>query len=172
MKRIILFLLVLLSITTFTSCSAYNSRLSKSNIDFYYLRSSVIYNEEDGMICAEKRSVVESPSDDAWTELINLYLKGPDDDKYISPFPVGTELKQYSVDGETLTVILNNQISQLKGYDLTLACACLAKTILEIKPVHAVEIRAEGGRMGDFISVTMTEDNLLMLDNYSASQID
>lgn len=169
MKRIIILILVLSSLFAFTSCSAYYGRSVKNNIDFYYLKRMPEYNIEDGIICPIKKQVDKYSSDEEWIKLINLYLKGPDDGNYISPFPPNTTLKRFSFDGDTLTVFLSNQISQLDGYDLTLACACLTKTVMKTKPVYAVEVCAEGGIIGDFISITMTNEGLLLLDNYSAS---
>lgn len=170
-KKSISFLLILLCLVTFSSCHAYKNGQSNITANFYYLRSSTEYNAADGLILGEKRNVTEYTSDEEWIQFINLYLKGPIGDNYSSPFPEGTTLQRHSVSENTMTVFLSNEISQLEGYDLTLACACLTKTIMESKPVYAVEIRAEGGKMGDFISITITEDSLLLLDNYSQSEI-
>lgn len=170
-KKLLSFLLSLICLVALSSCSGYNNGPSNMKANFYYLRSSTEYNAEDGLIYAENRSVAEYSSDEDWTKFINMYLNGPIDDNYISPFPEGTTLQRYSINDNTITVFLSNQISQLEGYDLTLACACLTKTIMAAKPVHAVEIRAEGGKMGDFISFTMTEESLLLFDNYSLSEI-
>lgn len=166
-KKFISTLLSLLCLVVFSSCSVYKNSPSNTEVNFYYLRNSTEYNAEDGLLNAESRSVSEYSSDEDWMNIINLYLKGPIDNNYISPFPAGTTLQRYSINNNAITVFLSNQISQLEGYDLTLACACLTKTIMESKSFHAVEIRAEGGKMGDFISITMTEESLLLLDNFS-----
>lgn len=171
-KKFISILLSLLCLVAFSSCTGYKNSPSNINVNFYYLRSSTEYNTENGLVFAEKRSVAEFSSDEDWVKFINLYLRGSIADDYISPFPEGTTLQRHSINENTITVFLSNQISQLEGYDLTLACACLTKTIMESRPVHAVEIRAEGGKMGDHISITMTEESLLLLDNYSLSEID
>ena len=164
-KRTLVFLLVVLCIISFQACSDLKS--STVNTKFYYLRTSAEYNSYEGIILAEKRIVPQPTSDEEWMQLINLYLKGPAKDDLYSIFPNGTTLERFEISENGITVILSNEISALEGYDLTLACACLTRTIMESMSVSAVEIRAVGGRMGDYNSITMTKENILLLDDYS-----
>lgn len=164
MKRYLCIVIMISCLLCMSACSARSGKSIRSPVNFYYCAETMQYNSEDGVIRAEIR---EAKGFDAGSELfdiINLYFKGPEDSSFQSPFPADVTLKRCSINDGVLQVILSNHISQLEGFDLTIACACLTKTLLEITQADAVEIRAEGGRMGDSISVTMSHETLLLLD--------
>lgn len=169
MKRIVS-ILIAISLLCFSGCS--NDRPSNTNtsVNFYYCSDPMEFNANNSVIRAETRQTRSIDWATELSELVNLYFEGPVSSDLRSPFPTDITLNNYSLDNDVLQVILSIQISQLEGYDLTLACACLTKTLLEIVPAEAVEIRAEGGKMGDSISVSMSRETLLLIDNYTQSE--
>ena len=62
----------------------------------------------------------------------------------------------------TLIIELTPSLTVLNGTDLTLACACLAKTCFALSDAQAVTISAQG--LG-FVSMTLTRDSLLLADD-------
>ena len=164
MKRFYCMLILFMYVLSVVACSSQPEKTFQSPVNFYYCAQDMQYNSETCVIRCEIRDTVALNSNDRLTEIINLYFKGPEDLSLGCPFPENLTLKRCTINGDILQVILSNHISSLKGYDLTLACACLTKTFLELTDASSVEIRAEGGRMGDSRSVTMSSETLLLLD--------
>ena len=98
-------------------------------------------------------------------ELLTLYLKGPNSDRLVSPFPTGCRLVECTVKNEKVTIVLSNELANLTGYDLTLACACLTLTASSLYPECAVQIRAESELLDGMTDITMTSEDLLLIDN-------
>lgn len=164
MKKIICVMLSL-SVLCLSACRSQSNQTTNNTFNFYYCSETTTYNTDDGVIRAEARQAQLFDWTTGLADLINIYFKGPIISDLRSPFPDNVTLNNYSYNNGVLQVILSIQISQLEGYDLTLACACLTKTLLELVPAESVEIRAEGGKMGDSISVSMSTDTLLLIDN-------
>lgn len=163
--RQIICIIITLSLLCFPACSNQSNRTINSAVNFYYCSDPIGFNADDGVIKAETRQIQLQDLSTELSVLINVYFDGPLSSKLRSPFPDDVTLRSFSLNNGVLQVILSIQISQLEGYDLTLACACLTKTLLELIPAEAVEIRAEGGKMGDSISVSMSNSTLLLIDN-------
>ena len=161
------FICIIMALSLIFVCGCRNKEDSggDTTVNFYYCSDQIEYNGNGGVIKPEARQVHLPDLDTELQELINVYFNGPVSNNLRSPFPSGVTLKNYSTNNGVLQVILSIQISQLEDYDLTLACACLTKTLLEVFPAEAVEIRAEGGKMGDSISVSMSNNTLLFIDN-------
>lgn len=163
-KKLCIFILICY-LLSMSACADRADQSYRSPVNFYYRTEYTRYNTTDSVIQAEIRESEGIDIGDELSDVINLYFQGPESSGFRSPFPQDVTLKRCSINNGVLQVILSNHISQLKGYDLTIACACLTKTLLELTDAKTVEIRAEGGRMGDSISVTMSHDTLLLLDN-------
>lgn len=157
MKRYLIILLSVSLLFSFAGCVAGN----KESTDFYYLRSAVEFSKEDGLLSAETRNKGTYTAE----ELLTVYLKGPNSDKLISPFPSGCRLVRCIQDSTTITIVLSNELSTLVGYDLTLACACLTLTARSIYPEYTVKIRAESALLDGMTEITMAPEDLLLIDN-------
>ena len=57
---------------------------------------------------------------------------------------------------------LSASLTLLSGVDLTLACACLARTCFSLTDAQSVTISSEG--LG-FVSMTLTRDSLVLSDD-------
>ena len=157
MKRLLPGLLALfLLIVCFTSCT------EQTFVTFYYVRpeSAYQFGTTQAVIVGEQRESASNIQD--LRQLLILYLHGPLNENFQSPFPRGTSLVDIQQEGDHLTIRLSSIASAMKGTDLTLACACLSKTCFDATDAERVTVIATG--FGN-ISVTMTRDSLLLVDD-------
>ena len=156
MKR---FLIILLLVGLMLSCWACTEQES---VTFYYVREQSAYlsGTSNGVIVGEYREAAGHVHDLRY--LLILYLHGPVGENLASPFPSGTSLVSLTETEDALTIQLSSIASAMKGTDLTLACACIAQTCFSITDVQSVTVIASG--FGD-VSMTMTRDSLLLLDD-------
>ena len=71
-------------------------------------------------------------------------------------------LRSVERQGNTVHVALSASLTMLTGTDLTLACACLARTCFSLTDAQSVTISSDG--LG-FVSMTLTRDSLLLVDD-------
>lgn len=129
MKRINVIILILALILP--GCAV------QDTTSFYYCRKEYLYNAQDSVIVSEKRDV--SGHTNNLEFLLSLYLMGPLDTEYQSPFPENVTLKGVYTSDDFLTIELTPADS-LADADFSLACACIALTCLELTPVKTVAI--------------------------------
>lgn len=131
--------------------------------NFYYRLSDIAYNSADGVIAPEVREL------DGLTEdpeaLMEVYLKGPESRELESPFPRNTTLEEWSMEDTTMTLTLSREFSSLSGLDLTIACACITRTLLELTPATTVVIQTTDSRLDNNVHVTMSDDLMLLVDD-------
>ena len=156
MKRFLIFLVLLGLALSCLACSGQES------ITFYYVREepAYLFGVDNAVIVGESRDSAGNIQN--LHSLLILYLHGPLNENFRSPFPRGTSLVAVQQDRDHLTVRLSSIASAMKGTDLTLACACLARTCFDAADVEAVTIIATG--FGN-VSVTLTRDSLLLTDD-------
>lgn len=159
MKRLIALLLAFACMACFSGCSA-DTTLADS-LNFYYCTSDISYQDADGVIAAETRQV-EHNSD--LINTLNLYLQGPAIEELRNPFPVDTKVESLRSDNETLYLTMSVPFGELSGLELTLACACLCRTALEITNLHTVQIRCPDVLLDGNPAITMNLDSLIWLD--------
>lgn len=158
-KRICLILAALL-LLRLCACSFVSS--GREPVEFYYLRSSFVYGAEDGVITSETR---ESSGHEGDLEyLLSLYLRGPLDEKLVSPFP-DCQIVEIRWDSKTLRLTFDAPFAQLEDIDLTLACACLAKTCFGMTDVRQVRIDAAAPDENSTVNITIDRDSLILEDN-------
>ena len=160
MKRFLSVLAALALALALTACTEPDA------VTFYYVRDESAYQfgTTEGVIAGEDREAAGHVHDLRY--LMILYLHGPVSENLRSPFPSGTSLVTLEQTEDTLTIRLSSIASVMKDTDLTLACACIARTCFEITDVQSVTIMATG--FGD-ARMTMTRDSLLLVDDSAAS---
>lgn len=171
MKRLICILLCLFLIVMSSACAQQQSEFTDP-VAFYYLRvqdpDSIHHGSIDSIIAPDIREGHDLRGN---TELLlQRYLSGPVSDTCRSPFPVGTYLVQYEMDGTTLSVTLSDHVARLTGMDLTLACACMTRTLLDLTDANAVRIQAETLYLDGKASITMNQSILVLLDEPIATE--
>ena len=138
MKRRISCFLILLLLFGICGCA----QPEENERTFYYLRTAetIRYGQADALIAPVTRNIT---GEDATLDyLLQLYLKGPTEEGYISPIPKGTYLLSSLWDGDTLVLVLSREFSSLDGIGLTLAGACLTATCRDLAGVETVEVRS------------------------------
>lgn len=169
MKRLISLVLLLALVLSLYGCNSDASQKINVPVYFYYCSNPITYNSPDGVICAEIRDAAGYT--DNLQELIEFYLKGPVSSEFTSPFPDGADVEQLSLGTTRIQISLNETFTELSGLDLTLACACLAKTIQEAAQVEYVQITFENSSTGKRSVITIGPSNLLFMDNSANSTI-
>lgn len=163
MKRLICLLLVVICIGTLCSCA--KKETIRQPVTFYYCAETIDYNSTTGVIVPETREGYGYESN--LTSLINLYLQGPIHQGFFSPFLKGTSVLNISSDAEVSTIMLSKNFSELSGYQLTLACTCIAKTLMELTGCRIVRIGAQDAVLDGNAYIQMTEDSILLIDHYT-----
>lgn len=157
MRKIIALLLIAVLLLGLVGCVQ-----TADTAAFYYTRyeDSYLYGQENAVIAAEYRDITGHAGDLKY--LLTLYFHGPTMEYLCSPFPSGISLRSVERSGSTLLIELTPSLTVLNGTDLTLACACLAKTCFALTDAEAVTISAHG--LG-FVSMTLTRDSLMLSDD-------
>ena len=160
MKRSISLLLSLSLILSLSACGG------RDAVTYYYVRDELAYEYgvADGVMVGESRTAAGHIDDLRY--LLILYFHGPVSDNLESPFPSGTTLESLSQKEDALHIQLSGIVSVMEGTDLTLACACLARTCFGLTDVQSVTISSEG--LGT-VSMTMERDSLLLVDDSAES---
>ena len=159
MKRTI----ALLLLAALLLCGCAGQKEPENAVTFYYLRSSVTYGADDGVVAPELRGVPVPNADLPF--LLSLYMKGPQTEGLTLPLPAGTRLTDTKMEGNTLTVTFSTELSYLDGLDLTAACACIGYTCLSITDAETIRIEAPAVDYGEAVSFTVTRDTFLLYDD-------
>ena len=157
MRKIIALALAILLMVSLTGCID-----TGDTATFYYTRfeDSYLYGMDNAVIAGEYRDIAGHSGDLKY--LLTLYFHGPTTEYLCSPFPSGMVLRSVERQGDTVHVALSASLTMLTGTDLTLACACLARTCFSLTDAQSVTISSEG--LG-FVSMTLTRDSLLLVDD-------
>ena len=143
-------------------CGCQEKSACISPVNFYYQAAEFSYDAAGTAISPEVREGKDHTSlDDALRE----YLQGPESASLKSPFPGGLQLLAAEIDGVTLHLTLSDQLSQLSGLALTMACSCLALTALELAQAEQVTIQAESKLLDGEKIITMDRDSLALVDS-------
>ena len=166
MKRIICLCIVVSVLLSLGACRKQNSSYLSPKT-FYYCKETISYNSTSSVISSEIRDC-ESYNEEI-TDILNLYLSGPVSKEYISPFPRGVELIALEINESGAHVLLSAEFSDLSGIGLTVASACLSMTLFELTECETVTIQAENSQLDGLDSITITQADLLLIDEYTPS---
>ena len=106
---------------------------------FYYLpREAELLRTEEAVVSETRMVRVLS----LW-DLLALYLKGPEQEDLISPFPPGTSVVDIRYPDGVLTMQMSGEFFTLTGVELSLASCCLADTVFAYTGREAVVLLDE-----------------------------
>ena len=135
-------------------------------VAFYYRTTEFCYDGTTHVIGSEQRE--SAGFNDNMQLLLNAYFNGPISEDLTSPFPRSLKAISYSVFGTTAIVEVSSVISQIKGIDVSIACACIASTVLELNDkIERVQIRSGGPYLDGSNSITITRSHFLLSDTTS-----
>lgn len=162
MKRLLCLLLTLILCFSLMACHDDQPKL-QAPVNFYYPRLEPTYGTANGMIAPVS---AEGAGFDQET-LLNRYLQGPADKDFVSPFPADTKLLSLTDKDTIINLQLNQNFAQLTGMDLTLACACLTLTTIELTGADTVRIFVKDSTLDGAPQIVMDRNCLTMLDIYT-----
>ncbi len=162
MKKLSCIILALLLLPGLAGCSNSGDDI-QDPVSFYYCKRDLDYGVDAGVISSELRDGQGHRQDYAY--LLTAYLNGPESYELYSPFSRSTALKSFAIQNDTAYVQLSPSFGSLSGLDLTLACACITLTVLELADVQKVVISAANTVLDGNSQITMTRENLLLLDD-------
>lgn len=162
MKRFVSSLLILVSLMCFSGC---DSADGEKSANFYYVRNSYIYGQEDGVMTAEVRRIEEYSSQQ---DVLLAYLNGPQDLSLVSPFPNGMKVYEFLFKEDTLHITLSAHIVTLSKAEQVLACACFARTAMELTGVKEVHFQTDDADFARMDPIVINKDSVLLYDDYNS----
>ncbi|MBE6959640.1 MAG: hypothetical protein E7448_02820 [Ruminococcaceae bacterium] len=166
MKRIVCMILLLLLFLP--GCDPQEEVFAEP-VDFYYMKADVAYFSAEGVIARETREAEGYRQN--YEYLLGLYLQGPENQELKQLFPQYVKLVELEISDRVATVTFNDTFARLTGLDLTIACACLTATVCDMTGVQSVTIQTENRLLDGNKSITMTWENILLLDSNAANLI-
>lgn len=164
MKKALPLLMVLLSLLLLIGCNQ-SETAAKSSVNFYYRTAEVAFGTESGVIIPENREI----NTDDIQLILKQYLEGPKSEKLISPFPENLTIRGFNYGPARTSLTLSTHIADIKDSELTIACACIAKTVFELTDTRSLEIKSDSGLIGGSQSIILMCNDLILYDDYFAS---
>lgn len=130
---------------------------------FYYPSADVTYQGSNGIIASERRELTGIRDD--LGAMLELYLEGPLDPGLLDPLPPGTELLDYTLFEQVLTLRFNQTMAQLSGIELTVAAGCLARTFLPLTGAQQLILTADGALLNGNTALSLTMEDLYLRDD-------
>lgn len=130
---------------------------------FYYRRSTIVYDTEEGVIAPEQREVASLDGDIG--AILEAYFSGPESSELEAPFPRDSQILSWLVEGNTLILTMNDAFGALSGVELTIACTCITRTLLGLVDLTQVQFRMEDALLGGEKSITLSGDNVSLSDD-------
>ena len=160
MKRLFAVLLCICTFLSLLGCSQ-KEEIQKP-VTFYYRRANITYEGSDGVVSTEQRESAGHEKDIPY--LLGEYLDGPRSSELAQTFPDGMFVVSIQYADNMAKIIFSFHLAELRGIDLTVACACITMTVIELTGVDSVQISAAGALLDDYQSITMDRSCLFLLD--------
>ena len=158
-KWICLFLILSLAFALF-GCTQPTDGF-ENPISFYYRRQDVSFSDANGVISPDIR---EAGNMD-YVSLLALYFRGPANSQLQRTFPQGTSLKTIQIEGNHVFITLSDAFSTLTELDLSIACACLTRTVCEMTGTQQLTVRTESSLLDGNKTIQMSLENVILLDD-------
>ena len=161
MKYRVVSILWMLSLL-FSLASCGEETEESATVSFYYRISDELAYDDNQLIQPEQRTL--STDEEDLESLLQLYLEGPLDAKYTSPFPKGTNVVRVRQVGTSVQVVLSEGFSQLTGINRTIADACLTLTLTSLEGVESVTIYVVGENTEAVAEEPRTMEDYILVD--------
>ena len=161
MKKALCLLFLFVITISLYSCAT-EPDVIEEPVNFYYPLVNTIYGTQSGVIDAEVYDAKELKTD--YTNLLRKYLEGPKSEELRNFFPNGTELISfYDFDGR-VQIIFSSHLSQLSKAELTIACACITNTVIELTEAKSVQINTEDNSLDDIESMRFSLEDFVFFN--------
>lgn len=166
MKRLFCLIICAVMLAALCGCTTQKQEFIDP-VEFYYLliqpENHIYHGSSDSIIAPEQREGYQIRN--RMNTLIEVYLNGPATESFQSPFPANTRLITLDTNDKILTVILSDEIAELSGVDLVLACACLSRTFMELWNFETINIQAENEMLDGKPVITFDKSNFFLTDD-------
>jgi len=160
MKRHLCFLLCVSVLLCLLGCAKDEPDVP---VEFFYLQNGFSYDTHQSVIGSEVR---ETAGVHGYTRILDLYLKGPKSNTLSPTFPEDSRIISLSQGPSSVSLVLSDAFASLAGIELSIACICLAKTVIHLTGCTAVTIQAESLLLDGEKSITLDNSGVLLYDNY------
>lgn len=161
MKKLLAMILTAAIILTLTACRQEPDE-PFSTVTVYYKASQISYGSENGVIIPHKLDATGHEAETVY--LLDAYFANPPAAAYAATFPSGTRMVSLNLDGLTAKIVLSDEFAKLTGVNLSISCACLTQTVIELTECHEVIISAENAQLDGKNFITLNRDSYLLLD--------
>ena len=157
MKRILIGLLCALLL-----CGCAQSTTSDAQtVTFYYRSIPGQYASEAGVVCGEN---YKKTPESTLQSILQAYFSGPTQENLRAPFSSQTRLLDLSVQEDSATITLSSHFTYTAGIDRSIACACIAKTVMDITGCKSVTILAGTADNANRVQITLKAEDILLSD--------
>ena len=160
MKKIICLLLCCISLLVFFGCAEEEPEVEQG-LCLYYPVAQRSYQPGSSAIGSEARALDEQTALD---QILDVYFLGPEAEHLLPIFPSELRIVKTAIEDKTVYITVSSHMAELSGLKLTIACACLTLTTLELTGAETVVINAEDALLDGQKSITMDKNNLLLTD--------
>ena len=161
MKQVISMLLCMCLVLPLFGCN--QAVKIEKPVTYYYRRAELTHGVNDGVIAGEQRESLGHEGDIGY--LLAQYISGPHSAAFDQTFPNNLFIVSLRNSNNIISIVFSYHLAELSGIDLTIACACITKTVIEMTGVEAVQISSAGELLDDYQFITMDKDSLLLLDS-------
>ncbi|MBE6947824.1 MAG: hypothetical protein E7454_06215 [Ruminococcaceae bacterium] len=168
MKRLLCLTIVFCCIFTLFGCTG-KQDIPNGSIAVYYKRATPTYGTADSVIAATYLEADGKETD--YPYLIDKYLNHTPEEDFLSIFPKGVQLESFHLEGLTAKIVLSDHFADLTGMNLTVACTCLTKTLMEMTGCREVIISAKSMQLDGHNFITLNQDSFLLLDDSTQNDL-
>lgn len=161
-------LLLCVTILLISGCKQRQTRITE-DVVFYYMQNNQYYGSTTGVVAS---TVVEIPKEEFnYKNVLDVYIKGPTNYDCISPFPAGTTIEILEINRDKALLVLSPHFTTISNSSLTVALACLSRTVIELTGVKIVQIQIVDNLICGKRSITLTKDNFIYYDSVQPDNI-
>ena len=161
MKKTVAFSLILLMLLSLLGCTQQEPQLNNP-ISFYYPVVPEYRREDDPVIRAELHE--GNGMETNLLPLLSRYVCGPESPDLVDIFPSDAYPVSIYNHNRAATVYMSPGFAKLTGIDLTMACACLSATLMDIADLETVNICVKDALLDGNQSIMMSRDSFTLVD--------
>lgn len=151
---------LILCVILLSGCSG---KFGIETINFYYPKDDISFTSSAGVIDYE--SEANASDSIGLMDVMERYLEGPFSSSLRSPFPEDLKIVKAEQTEDSVILVFSRELGSMYGMDLTLACACITKTCLELTGAKSVTIQAQGTTLDGAEQITMDAESLILLSS-------
>lgn len=168
MRKFRFLVITIILVLFICACDTPASNDDKSVV-FYYVHNEIEYGTESGVITSTVAEVdIDSDNYDA---ILALYFNGPTNYECVSPFAAGTTMEEFGIDGNKAEIMLSPHMGTLNDSALTVALACLTRTIVELTGVSTVQVRIHNSKIFGEDAITLSLNSFNYFDDITPDDL-